>query len=256
MTGRAIAGSALRDQGPPASPRPRLPAPVEAATAGFFGALSRLRGARIVHPHGVAYAGVLRVGEPNDGYPGVPLLSARGEHAAIVRFSRSVGLPEGLPDLLGVTLRIVDAHGPGRHQDFPLISNAPGVPGRFLLLPAAKGFFRQHFSTVTLYKFGSKTRVVGVRALSHAPPAPARPMRQLEQKAREESLLFELLLAAPRGDWEPVAEIELTARMADEQQEDLRFNPWNSGGGITPTGPLMGLRRSAYVGSQRGRGAI
>ncbi len=255
---KTLERSTLSDQGPPPAPRPRLPAPVEMATAGLFGALSRIRGARFVHPRGIAYDGTMRVFEPSEAYPDVPLFAKPGEHRAIVRFSRSAGLPEGVPDLLGLTIRIVDAHGRGRHQDFPLISASPSRVGRFLLLPGVKGFFGQRFSSVTLYKVGASTRVVGASMLTHPGSdgnALLRPVRQLEATAERKPLVFELLLAPPSGTWHSVAEVELTDRLPDEQSEGLRFNPWNSGGGIRPTGPLMGLRRSAYVGSQKGRGA-
>ncbi len=36
--------------------------------------------------------------------------------------------------------------------------------------------------------------------------------------------------------------------------EGLRFNPWYTGGGIRPAGPLQGIRGDAYRGSQRGSG--
>lgn len=49
------------------------------------------------------------------------LLSRRGEHRAIARFSRAVGLPRPLPDLLGLSLRVPDAYGSGLHQPSPLI---------------------------------------------------------------------------------------------------------------------------------------
>lgn len=53
---------------------------------------------------------------------GSTLLSAPGVHTAIVRFSRSIGAPRPLPDLLGMSLRVLDAYGPDRHQDFLLVT--------------------------------------------------------------------------------------------------------------------------------------
>jgi hypothetical protein len=90
----------------------RVPGPVAVAAGALFGGLSRLRGRRIFHPHGVGYSGTLTIDRPAPGYAGVPLLQRAGEHAVITRFSRAVGLPEPLPDALGLALRIVDVHGP------------------------------------------------------------------------------------------------------------------------------------------------
>jgi hypothetical protein len=41
--------------------------------------------------------------------------------------------------------------------------------------------------------------------------------------------------------------------MPADEAERLRFNPWNSGGGIVPAGPFQGVRLPAYEGSQKGR---
>src|SRR5215210_1279406 len=127
------------------------PGPVAAAIGGGFGALSRLRGARIFHPDGVGYAGALRITRPQTGYPGVPLLQRRGEHRALIRFSRGAGLPEPLPDVLGLALRILDVHGRGRHQDFLLVTSADAPVLHHLLLPGVRGFFAQSFSSVLPY---------------------------------------------------------------------------------------------------------
>ena len=53
---------------------------------------------------------------------GAPLLRRRATHQGLVRFSRCVGLPNAVPDLLGMPLRLSDAHGAGRHQDFLLVT--------------------------------------------------------------------------------------------------------------------------------------
>ena len=47
--------------------------------------------------------------------------------------------------------------------------------------------------------------------------------------------------------------MKLGERLDDETSRRLRFNPWNSGGGIRPVGLLNSLREAAYRGSQAGR---
>jgi hypothetical protein len=42
----------------------------------------------------------------------------------VVRFSRAGGLPEPLPDALGVAVRLPGAYGPGRDQDLLVTSSA------------------------------------------------------------------------------------------------------------------------------------
>lgn len=236
---------------------PRLLAPMAAATGVFFRGLSALRGSRIVHPRGVGYEATLRVEERVPGAAGVPLLREPGEHPALVRFSRSIGLPERLPDLLGVSVRLVDVHGEGRHQDFMLITSGAG-PGHFLLLPAARGFFGQPYSSVLLYRVGRTLRLVGALPASHVPrsrPGGALPAL-VEAAAHPEGVSFGMGLAAPGGRWRSFGLLQTGARISDEETEGICFNPWNTGGGIRPAGPLMGLRKAAYEGSQRGRGAL
>src|SRR5829696_1098437 len=43
---------------------------------------------------------------PGGGYGDVPLLARPGEYAALLRFSRGLGLPSELPDALGVAVRL------------------------------------------------------------------------------------------------------------------------------------------------------
>jgi hypothetical protein len=67
-------------------------------------------------------------------------------------------------------------------------------------------------------------------------------------------LVFRLGLAPLMGYLATVADLEVGERLPDAETERLTFTPWNTGGGIRPNGPLMGLRRAAYRGSQEGRG--
>jgi hypothetical protein len=230
------------------------PWPVGAVAAAAFGAFSRLRGARIFHPDGVGYAGQLRITQPQRSYAGVPLLERAGVHPALFRFSRGAGLPEPLPDVLGVALRLPHVHGRGRHQDFLLVSSVDLPVLHHLLLPGLGGFFGQSFSSVLVYRIADKIRLVGAE-----PVAPSRrdvvgAMPKLVAAAEHEGLRFRLTLAGLTGRWHAVGELEVGERLPDEEAERLAFTPWNSGGGIRPSGPLMGIRRAAYRASQRGRG--
>ncbi len=222
---------------------------------GAFGALSRLRGARIFHPDGVGYRGALRIARPQAGYPGVPLLQRPREYPVLFRFSRGAGLPEPLPDILGLALRILDVHGRGRHQDFLLVTSADAPVLHHLLLPAVRGFFGQSFSSILLYRIGGKLRLVGAAPVgrpvrdSHGGALP-----ELVRSADRGELRFRLALAPVTGRWSAVGDLRVGERLPHGEAERLAFTPWNTGGGIRPTGSFMGLRRGAYRGSQHGRG--
>jgi hypothetical protein len=77
---------------------------------------------------------------------------------ALLRFSRGAGLPEPLPDALGVAIKLPDAHGPGADQDLLLTSSSDRPLLRRLLFPA-RSFLRRAFSTALPYELGDE-RVV------------------------------------------------------------------------------------------------
>ena len=118
-----------------------------AAAAGFY-ALAMLRRRRSLHPTGVGYQGELLV--DNDGRPGVPLFRPGAAHSALLRYSRGAGLPEPLPDALGVAVKLPDAHGPGADQDLLLTSSTSRPLLRRLLFPA-RSFLGRAFSTALPY---------------------------------------------------------------------------------------------------------
>ena len=241
--------------GPGAAVGTTTPGPVAAAAGVAFAALSRLRGARIFHPRGVGYTGLLRVEQPQKRYSGVPLLERPSAHPALIRFSRAAGVPEPLPDALGLALCLVDVHGPGRHQDFLLVTSADGPLLHHLLLPGLGGFFGQSFSSLLLYRIGDELRLVGATPATRPRGREARGgLGDLVRVADRGELVFRLGLAPLMGYLATVADLEVGERLPDAENERLAFTPWNTGGGIRPTGPLMGLRRAAYRGSQEGRG--
>jgi hypothetical protein len=56
-------------------------------------------------------------------------------HPGVVRFSRSLGLPELSPDILGMAIRLEDAHGPERPQDLLLVTSGDGAVIHHLFAP-------------------------------------------------------------------------------------------------------------------------
>jgi hypothetical protein len=225
----------VREQDPPRSadaPRPDVPEPVERAAAAFFGALSAARGRRIFHPRGDGFEIEFEVDRPLHRYDGIGLLSQRRTYSGVARLSRAIGIPSPLPDLLGVAFRIDADTGP---QDFLLISSARAPGLRHLLLPSRAGFSSNSYSSILPYRIGDELRLVG-----------AEPLGPTE---------YEVRLAPLNGPWEAFARLRLRAALAPEATENLRLNPWNTLPGLKPVGPMNGLRRSSYAGSQRGRGA-
>jgi hypothetical protein len=115
----------------------------------------------------------------------------------------------------------------------------------------ARGFFGLPFSSVLLYRAGGQLRLVGAVARTE-PVHGDDPFDELLRTAAAREVRYDLSLAFPLGRWRPIGSIRLRARVPEPHGERIRFNPWNSGGGIVPTGPFMGLREAAYRESQRG----
>jgi hypothetical protein len=228
-------------------------APVVAA--GFY-TLAALRNRRSLHPMGIGYQGWLRVPNEWPPPPGVPLFQAGATHQALLRFSRGAGLPEPLPDALGVAIKLPDVHGPGVDQDLLLTSSTDRPLLRRLLFPATS-FVRGAFSTALPYDLGSERVVL---LLVPVPTCDVRPAGREGRGALAElravaasGLELELRTAKSFGRSQPLATVTVGPPLSSDQTEELRFNPWTTGPGIRPSGWLNLLRDAAYQASQRGR---
>jgi hypothetical protein len=217
---------------------------VGAATALGFRGLSRLRGKRIFHPHGVAFEALLTpLGK------GTGAVALDREATAIVRLSRSFGLPEWAPDPCGLGLRIPDAYGVGRPQDILMVSSGRAALARHALLPS-RGFGDRPYSTLLPYELEGRLILIGARA---APAGPGPLLADLRERDRGE-LDFVLETAGLDEEWRPAARLSLQRRLPAEESERLDLDPTNTGGGLRLAGFLNRLRGPSYRGSQAGRG--
>jgi hypothetical protein len=225
--------------------RDLVQATVAPIAARAFEGISHLRGKRALHPDGVGFEGTLR---PRGEDTGAEILGG-GPRPAVARLSRSVGLPEPVPEPLGIALRFPDAYGAGRHQDLLLTSTgrAPGL--RHVLRPAAD-FTKPHYSTIAPYTLRGRRVMFGATALA-APPR-GTTLDELAHRASAD-LRIDLLISGFRGRWRRVAVIELGDRLGDDAAEALRFDPSNTGGGLELAGAVNRLRGPAYARSQVGR---
>lgn len=199
---------------------------------------------------GIGFRAELEIAGNRTG-EGAELFERPKRRAAIVRISRAVGLPEPALDALGLALRVRDAYGPGADQDLLLVTSGFPPLARQLPLPGLRGYRGGPYSSVFPYRVGSRIGLIG--ALPDRLRPEVRTFDELRASAAAGELCFTLALAGFTGSWRPLAKLALGAELPPAETEDLRFNPWNTGGGIRPLGPLMGLRKPAYLGSQRGR---
>jgi hypothetical protein len=216
---------------------------LESTGAAVVRAASLVRGERVIHARGTTVSGRLLV--PGGAGLGVPLLDTAGRYDAIVRFSRSVGLPDRLPDVLGVAVRVLDAHGPGAHQDLLLDATLSLPLVRRLPLPRFD-FLGSVYSSLTDYELGGRRHLLGLLPDDDAPATPS--LGQLA--GRGDGARLRLAVAVGARSWRDVAVLEIGAPVA--RGREVRFSPDVTGGGIRPVGWLQDLRRSAYRASHVG----
>lgn len=212
--------------------------PVELGAAAFRAA-SLLRGERAIHARGRAFTGSAVL--PGGLGCGAPLLDTAGTYDAVVRFSRSVGLPPRLPDVQGLAVRLVDAHGPGRPQDLLLDASLPAPLLRRLPWPRWDATSAL-YSSLLPFDVGGRRLLVGAVAVPGTPAA-----RSLDALPDEVELV--LLLAPPHGAWREVGRIRTCGELPAPGGRRTRFSPANSGGGLRPAGPFQSWRARSYPAS-------
>jgi hypothetical protein len=242
------------------TPRNALRGPVGAAidgtglaVAGALAGLAKMRGGKAVHPHGVVYDARLTI----DGGPRSASISALlgTEHdwPAIIRFSRSLGLPRPVPDLLGMSIRVLDAYGEDRPQDFLLVSSIDLPVLRHIFIPSRDAQDPLYSSSLP-YRAGDRTILIAARAQPGSPrPGGSDEFDRLEAAAQTGRLRFDLMLSSLLGRFNRVGELNIGARLPPDA-DALRFNPFNTGPDLEPVGALNRWRRAAYPRSQRAWG--
>ncbi|MFP5218788.1 MAG: hypothetical protein ACLGIG_03510 [Actinomycetes bacterium] len=216
-----------------------------AVGAGVVRAASLVRGERVIHAKGTTVAGRMRVA--GGAGVGVPLFDEPGSWDVLVRFSRSLGLPDRLPDVLGVALRVQDAHGPGQHQDLLLDSTLPLPLVRRLPVPQYD-LLGALYTSLTSYELGGRRYLLGL-----LPDAGAPGVRAVSELAGRGDGARLRLAASVDGAWRELAVLELGRGVPDGRE--VRFSPDVTGGGIRPAGWLQDLRQDAYRASHVGHDA-
>jgi hypothetical protein len=143
--------------------------------------------AKPLHPRGDVVTGRLRRSGGGPG-TGSQWLDQPGTDEVLVRRSRAVGLPTGLPDIHGLAVR-VPLEG-GGHGDLLLATTGRGRLTRFLLT-AGRTPYSRPLTTLLPYR---------------TPSGPT----LLAAVARSEHR-YELAYASPQGTWHPFADLALSA---------------------------------------------
>jgi hypothetical protein len=199
-----------------------------AALAGVVRLLSAVRPAlKPLHPRGEVVAAVLsRTGEAPP--TGVPWLDEPGVDEVLVRRSRAVGLPDGLPDIHGLALRVPS--GAGGHGDLLLATTGAGRLGRFVLT-AGRSPQSRPMTTLLPYR------------------TPAGPVLLAAVASGERA--YELAYASGGGAWHHFADLVLETTTADAL---ISFDPVrHTVPGLENYTWVRRLREPAYDTARRSR---
>ncbi|WP_251023872.1 SRPBCC family protein [Arthrobacter sp. ISL-65] len=232
--------------------------------AAVFRAIKAVRPVRPIHPRGISLVGELNLtgaaGRAAAGLPatsGIAWLDDAGTCQVRGRFSRSVGLPESLPDILGLALRTSGAPGAAGDSgasgaagagDIPDVGDSAdvgdvlfastgwGVPGRFMLLPKLDvGTTR--FTTLMPYRGSSGPVLLGLRTLSLPRRATGRADTggNFKESLATGDWTLALHYATPAGRWVQAGVLHLRAAAHDAGHTDsaetdsadtaIRFDP-------------------------------
>lgn len=147
-----------------------------------FGVAGLVRpAAKPLHPAGTLQpVTIRRFGLSTDHQVGVPWIDEPGTTRAVARFSRATGLPQAVPDIHGLAIRM--QRSDGTPADILLATTGLGPATRFVLMPS-RSAFTNAYSTLIPYK--TPRGPVLMAAIPRAPGA-----RSLD-----------LAIAAPRGSW-------------------------------------------------------
>ncbi len=210
---------------------------VTGISAGTFAALSAARGKRVFHPIGVGFSGTVSFYDA----AGAPL---QGTHGALLRFSRGAGLPQRLPDVLGLAIKIEDLG-----QDLLLATAGEDAVTRHLLIPST-GFFKRPYSTILPYEFAGRSIVFGARPDPQLKELSDQDMHDLAAQVAIGRVRFELTW----GSAATSEVIPLGSLVVDRPYErSLVFNPYNCVPDLRPAGALNRLRLDSYKSSQQAR---
>jgi hypothetical protein len=225
------------------------------AVVGVLGALAiavrvaQARDRRILHPDGRSFTGSLQVWGTGEQPTGSRLLDDAARHPVTVRISKGAGTPAGLPDVLGLAVRV---HGsrPGERRD--LLLSTAGTTRVSRHLPVPRWGFDTFYGSILAYRTaGAPDRRVYLGAVVD-PDATALGRTLDAVVAAATGPGASMLLTA---DGRPFGRLSFGAALPAVTDAALAFDPVrNTDADLHPTGMIHASRAWAYRAGQRWRG--
>ncbi|WP_308206388.1 phosphodiesterase [Mycobacterium yunnanensis] len=209
---------------------------------------SALRHRRVFHPLGILAAGRLeRIAPPGEG---LPVESAD----VLARVSKAVGIPGGLPDLIGLALRMPPRGDAVTPWDVLMVSAGSGRLTRFALRPTLS-WTDTTLSTLMPLRYDDGWWWVTAEMTTEVGPGLS--LDAVRDAVDGGGVRFMVQQAHGSGPFRPLAEITLTRAIPTDEEHDVSFDPTRNttpGVGLGPQW-LTELRERAYLRSRRGRHA-
>jgi hypothetical protein len=209
---------------------------------------SAVRHRRVFHPLGVLASGrIERIAGPGVG---LPVESTE----VLARVSKAVGVPGGLPDLIGLAWRMPPHAGAETPWDVLMVSAGSGVLTRCALRPTLS------WAGTTLSTLMPMRREDGwwwVKAEMVTDVGSGLSLDTVREAIDGGGVVFDVQQAHGTGPFEPLARLSLTTTIPTDQDHDVSFDPTRNttdGVGLGPAW-LSNLRERAYLRSRRGRHA-
>jgi hypothetical protein len=209
---------------------------------------SAVRHRRVFHPLGVLAEGhVKRVAPSGEG---LPIESVD----VLARVSKAIGVPGGLPDLIGLAWRMPPRASSTRPWDVLMVSAGAGLLTRFALRPTTS------WAGTTLSTLMPLRRPDGwwwLKAELATPLGSRLSLDAVREAISSQGIVFDVQQAHGTGSFEPLAELSLTAVIPTDPDHDVSFDPTRNTAPDVGLGPawLTRLRERAYLRSRRGRNA-
>lgn len=215
--------------------------------SGVFEAAARARRNRVFHPAGVPLTGALHA---VDG--GYKQLLGSSDRPVLARISKGVGMPLGLPDVLGLAVRVLDRHE--RPWDLVLATTGTGAWGRFLIQPVP-GWSQARYGSLMPYRFeGGPAEWIFAEPDAGQPDTPS--LGALSAYAKNHRLGFTIQASTRTGPMRTLAEVTIAEPEIGEQAAPGFFDPVRNHPPEVELLPraVAAVREWAYSGSRRGRG--
>jgi hypothetical protein len=209
---------------------------------------SAWRHRRVFHPWGVLATGrIERIAPPAQG---LPIRSSD----VLARVSKAIGVPGGLPDLIGLAWRMPPSTTAATPWDVLMVSAGSGRLTRFALRPTLS------WTGATLSTLMPLRREDGwwwVTAKMKTDIGAGLSLDSVREAISANGVVFDIAQAHGTGPFEPLAELTLTAVIPTDQNQDVSFDPTHNTTDGVELGPvwLTNLRERAYLRSRRGRHA-